>query len=116
VIDIVGEGGDVQEIVAALGAEQRDVAFAPASAGPPQRSGPRIGTLMFASREPISGEDEALLRRAAPVLALILAAQAAAENEVWRDRGAWLRAALAGPDDAPDAGRLPGVRPNRTWR
>lgn len=160
VIDIVGEGGGVQQILTALSAEQRDVAFVPASGGPPQRSGPRVltdtelaavltapqsddpdvqirdgaaeaglfcyrlpvaaggqhfGTLMLARGEPISAEDEALLRRAAPVLALILAAQAAAENEVWRDRGAWLRAALAGPDDAPDPGRLPGVRPNRTY-
>lgn len=162
VIDIVGEGGGVQEILTALSAEQRDVAFVPASGGPPQRSGPRVltdtqlaalltapepddpdvqicdgvteaggdvfchrrpvaaggqhfGTLMLARPQPISAEDEALLRRAAPVLALILAAQAAAENEVWRDRGVWLRAALAGPDDAPDPGRLPGIRPNRTY-
>lgn len=55
------------------------------------------------------------MRRAAPVLALILAAQAAAENELWRDRGAWLRVALAGPDDAPDPARLPGIRPNRNY-
>ena len=50
--------------------------------------GQHFGTLTLARPEPISFEDKALLRRAAPVLALILAAQAAAENELWRDRGA----------------------------
>jgi hypothetical protein len=155
VIDIVGEGGGVPDVLAALGAEQRDVAFAPANGDRPQRSGPRVltdtelatllaaphpdepdvqrgngwschrrpvsagtehfGTLLLARRDPISAEDEALLRRGAPVLALILAAQAAADKEVWRDRGTWLRAALTGPDDAPDPGRLPGVQRNRTY-
>lgn len=150
VIDIVGQGGGVHEILTALAADERDVAFAPATGGPPQRSGPQVftdtelaarlaapepddadgvfclrrpvaaggqqlGTPMLARRGPISAEDEALLRRAGPVLALIRAAQTAAENEVWRDRGVWLRAALAGPDDAPDPGRLPGIRANRTY-
>jgi GAF domain/PucR C-terminal helix-turn-helix domain len=156
VIDIVGAeggaGGGVQAILTAMAAQHRDVAFAPTTGGPPQRSGPRVltdselvallaaperdepeiggadcrlspvtaggqhfGTLVLARPEPISAEDEALLRRAAPVLALILAAQAAAENELWRDRGAWLRVALAGPDDGPDPGRLPGIRPNRNY-
>ena len=152
VIGIVGGGGGVQEILNAMAAQQRDVAFASATGGPPRRSGPQVltdselaallaaperdevevggaychrtsvaaggqhfGTLTLARPEPISFEDKALLRRAAPVLALILAAQAAAENELWRDRGAWLRVALAGPDDAPDPGRLPGIRANRNY-
>jgi GAF domain-containing protein len=152
VIGIVGGGGGVTAILTAMAAQQRDVSFAPATGGPPQRSGPQVltdselvallaapehdgpeiggaycrlspvtaggqhfGTLVLARPEPISAEDEALLRRAAPVLALILAAQAAAENELWRDRGAWLRVALAGPDDGPDPGRLPGIRPNRNY-
>lgn len=152
VIDIVGAGGGVQAIFTAMAAEQHDVAFAPTTGGPPQRSGPQVltdselvallaaperdgpeiggafcrlspvtaggqhfGTLVLARPEPISAEDEALLRRAVPVLALILAAQAAAESELWRDRGAWLRVALAGPDDGPDPGRLPGIRPNRNY-
>jgi PucR-like helix-turn-helix protein/GAF domain-containing protein len=152
VIGIVGGGGDVQEILAAMASERHDVAFIPAAGGPPLRSGPqvltgldldalsaapelddleiagshchrrpvaaggqRFGTLVLAHREPISAEDEALLGRAAPVLALILAAQASAENEIWRDRGAWLRAALTGPDGAPDPGKLPGIHPNRNY-
>ena len=113
----------MQEIVTAMAAQQRDVAFAPATGGTPRRSGPQVltdselaallaaperdeleiggahchrtpvaaggqhfGTLTLARTEPISVEDKALLRRAAPVLALILAAQAAAENELWRDQ------------------------------
>lgn len=152
VIGIVGGGGGVQEIVTAMAAQRRDVAFAPATGGPPRRSGPQVltdselaallaaperdqlqigggychrtsvaaggrhfGTLTLARTEPISHEDRALLRRAAPVLALILAAQAAAENKLWRDRGAWLRVALAGPDDAHAPGRLPGIRANRNY-
>ena len=155
VIGIVGGGGGVQEILTAMAAQQRDVAFAPATGGPPRRSGPqvltdselaallaaperdevevggayfairtsvaaggqRFGTLTLARPEPISFEDEALLRRAAPVLALILAAQAAAENGLWRDRGAeWLRVALAGPGRRTliRAG-YPGIRANRNY-
>lgn len=159
VIDIVGRGGGVPEILAALSADQHDITFAAAEQRP-QRCGPRVidddelaalvgtiestssqeaehettplhddlfchhrfvsaggqrfGMLLLVRRGPVSDEDEALLRRAAPVLALLLAAQTAAENEVWRDRGAVLYAALTSLD-APEPGALPGVRPKETY-